>query len=225
MKKKILIIISLFLVIAIAIIFIFTRNNVIDAYYIHNGSLVKNIISGRMKATITEDQQTKQIFKPNEEIVKNPILGNNGDINGYIRAQIYVPVATIKHIETQNNQEIVVTGETELIEFKQYIKLGWEEVLDNGFSGTITDNSGNKYNVYTYKFMENGQEKEIEKGENITTPIFDKVKIINYTDGNNGANFNIVVKAIAVQSQIGSSPNQMWTYYKNQNGTGIIGID
>lgn len=225
MKKKTIIIISLFLVIAVAAIIIATSNNMIDAYYIHNGSLVKNIISGKMRATISEDEQTKQIFKPNEEIIKNPTLENNGELNGYIRAQIYIPIATINYIDLQNNNEVSVTGEKELFEFKQYVKLGWEEVLDEGFSGTITDTSGNKYKVYTYKFMDNGQEKLIERGEKITTPVFDKVKLINYVDGNNGANFNIIIKAIAVQSQNGSTPEQMWTYYKNQNGTGIVGAD
>lgn len=220
MKNKIIIVISLFLLIGAMVTYIFTRQNMIDAYYIHNASLVRNLANGKMQVAVEEENEGTHFLRPGEEIAKNPVLTNTGDLDGYVRAQVYIPVANIKYIETIEDNEVVKTGEVELLSLKK-IGLGWEEVTTEGFSGEITDENGNKYKVYTYKYMENGEEKVIEKGEKITTPVFEKVKLINYVDPDTYTKFKVVVKAISVQKQNGSTAEQMWTYYKNQKGSGI----
>ena len=71
--------------------------------------------------------------------------------------------------------------------------------------------------------MENGFEKIVKPNETIDKTLFDKVKIINYLDMDTTVNLKLYVSAIAVQSD-GDTAENMWTYYKNQNGTGIVGV-
>ena len=92
------------------------------------------------------------------------------------------------------------------------------------FSGIVEDSNGNKYKVYTYRYVENGKEKVVEPGGTINTPVFDKIKVINYLDTDKAVNLKLIVKAIAIQSEGGTS-EEMWTYYKNQNKTGIVGVN
>lgn len=72
--------------------------------------------------------------------------------------------------------------------------------------------------------MENGEEKIVNPGETIQMPVFDKIKIINYLDTDKAINLKVIVKAITIQSE-GGSAEEMWIYYKNQNETGIVGVN
>ena len=96
-------------------------------------------------------------------------------------------------------------------------------MTEEGFSGSYEDTEGNRYKVYTYKFMENGVEKIVNANESIGKALFDKVKVINYLDMDKTVNLKLYVSAIAVQSN-GDTAENMWKYYKNQNGTGIVGV-
>ena len=61
-------------------------------------------------------------------------------------------------------------------------------------------------------------------GETITTPLFNKIKIINYLDIDEGTPIEIHIAALAVQAYDGTA-EEMWQYYKNQNGTVIVGVE
>ena len=77
--------------------------------------------------------------------------------------------------------------------------------------------------MYTYKYVKNGEEQIISAGEAIEQPIFNKIKVINYLDMDKNTNIKLHVSAIAIQSE-GGTADEMWTYYKNQNGKGIVGV-
>ena len=161
-------------------------------------------------------------MKPGEEIVKNPKLSNTGEIQSYIRAQVYVPITKdLKYVDS-DEKIVVPTEDIEVIEYKTNI--GWQLVYGDDFSGVVEDSNGNKYQVYTYRYVENGKEKVIEPEGEIETPVFDKIKVINYLDTDKSINLKLIVKAIAIQAEGGTS-EEMWTYYKNQNKTGIVGVD
>ena len=217
MRKNKLIIIS---IVSIAILCL--GFNYIYAYYTNKVEKVNKFKAGEIEVLVTEpNYEDNQVIKPNGEIKKDPTFRNTGSIPTYIRAQIYVPVSKeLKYVD--NNENIVEPSEE--IELLSYnINPGWELVTEDGFSGFYEDTEGNRYKVYTYKFMENGVEKVINPNESIDKTLFDKVKVINYLDMDKAVNLKLHVSAIAVQSN-GSSAESMWTYYKNQNGTGIVGV-
>lgn len=217
MRKNKLIIISIILIVIFCLGF-----NYIYAYYTNKVEKVNKFKAGEIEVLVTEpNYEDNQVVKPIGEIKKDPTFKNTGTISTYIRAQIYVPVSkNLKYVD--NNENIVVPSEE--IELLSYnTNSGWELVTEDGFSGSYEDTDGNRYNVYTYKFMENGIEKIVKPNETIDKTLFDKVKIINYLDMDTTVNFKLYVSAIAVQSD-GDTAENMWTYYKNQNGTGIVGV-
>lgn len=226
MKNKKIIIISLFLLMAITLIFIFSRDNVIEAYYIHKANLIDNVTVGEIKASINEEKyKDVQILKPNSVIENVPYLSNTGEIDGYIRAQVYVPVANIKYIEIENEKEIVKRGEKELVKIIQKSESEdvWQKVTEERFNGQVQDEKGNKYNVYTFKYMKEGNEQIVKNHTKISIPVFNSIEVINYLDLEKAMNLKVIVKAIAVQTQDGKDANKMWEYYINQNGGSGVG--
>lgn len=77
--------------------------------------------------------------------------------------------------------------------------------------------------MYTYKYMVNGTEKIVKPEEQINEAVFDAIKVKNYLDTDKSINLKVIVKALAIQAK-GGSADEMWTYYKNQNKTGIVGV-
>ena len=224
-KSKKIIGISVILLIVILITCLFNKDAVLQAYYTSKDNALNNFAIGKIEAKVEEpDYDDGQVIKPNQVIVKNPKLSNSGEIASYIRAQVYVPITNeLKYVD--ENENIVVPGEEiETVSYKDYLGTGWEKVTDDGFSGVVQDKNGNKYKVYTYKYMENGKEKIIESGEGIDTAVFDHIKVINYLDNDTNINIKVIVKAIAIQAE-GGTADEMWTYYKNQNKTGIVGVN
>ena len=216
MKNKKKLLISLFLAIVL-LTFIFVGKNIVQAYYMHKNSLLTVFSMGKINANVTElNKVDNQIIKPNEEILKKTSLSNTGTIDEYLRAQIYIPIAKQKYID--NNENVVEPDEEiDLFIYEYNLGEGWQRVTDKGFSGIVEDDVGNKYRLYTYKYIENGKEKVIKSGETIKTPVFDKIKAINYLDIENSTNFKIITKAIAIQNLDGKTSEQMWQYYLNQN--------
>lgn len=217
------------LVIAFTIIIVITLGSIIINYktilaFLTNKDKVTNKFKvGELTATVTEpNYEDNKIVKPGEEIIKDPTLSNIGEVNGYIRAQVYVPVS--KEIKYVDENENIITPVEEIEIAKYKINQGWEEVTEEGFSGLYEDEEGNKYKVHTYKYMENGQERIIKPEETIEKPLFNKVQIINYLDMDKTINIKIHVAAISIQAE-GGTAEEMWTYYKNQNGTGIVGVE
>jgi len=117
---------------------------------------------------------------------------------------------------------IIPTQAQELLSYT--INDGWEKVTEQGFNGVYADKDGNNYNVYTYKYVENGEEKLIEPGEKIDVPVFSRIKAINYADMDKNVNLNLQVSALAVQPE-NKNVNEIWESYANQNGTGIVGFE
>lgn len=221
MKNKKILLISLFLIFIVIVIFIFTNIRGLHAYYTDKNFLIKDIFIGNVKANVSElNYKNNQILKPNDEITKDPILSNDGNVDEYIRAQVYVPIAKLKYVDS-NEKIIFPEDEIDLVTYEYNLGQGWERVIDEEFSGIVQDKNNNKYRVYTYKYNENGKEKVITSGEKIDIPVFSKIKIINYLDIDKEINFKIIVKAIAIQALDGKSSDEMWTFYKNQNGSGI----
>ena len=218
MKKK-FIILAILLITAFLLII---NYNTILAFFTDKDNKTNKFSVGNISATVTEPNfKDNVIVKPNEEITKDPTFSNAGEVKSYIRAQVYVPISNkIKYIDSNGN----VISPTEQIELVSYqINEGWQLVNDNDFFGTYEDEAGNMYKVYTYKFVENGSEKIVDSGETISTTLFDKVKIINYLDMDKNTNIQLHVCALSIQSD-GGSAGEMWNFYKNQNGTGIVGV-
>jgi hypothetical protein len=218
MKKKLLTI----LVIIVATIVIANYKS-IYAFFTTEDAKTNVFSVGNISATVTEpNYEDNKIVTPGAELVKDPTFSNTGKIDSYIRAQVYVPISKdIKYVD-ENENVVTPTEEVELVTYK--LNDGWELVTDEGFSGIYEDTNGNKYKVYTYKYVENGKEKIVATGETIAKALFDKVKIINYLDIDQTINIKLQVSAIAVQSD-GGTADEMWTYYKNQNTTAIVGLE
>lgn len=220
MKNKKIIVISLSVLLVVILIVAFTGKDVLQAFYTSKDKLINNFTVGKIQASIVEPSYVdKQILKPGDEITKDPKLSNSGEIDCYLRAQVYVPMT--KDLKYVDSNESVITPSEEIEVISYEVNSGWEQVIEDGFSGVVKDSKENKYKVYTYKYVENGEEKIVKPGEQIEDTVFDKIKIINYLDADKDTNFKVTVKAIAVQTQEGKTANEMWTYYKNQNGTGI----
>lgn len=225
MKNKKNLLISLFLILAVVIIFILTTENTLEAYLVHKDSLSQKFYSTDISVEIIElNQDINQIFKPNDEIKKCPIVSNTSDVDIYIRTQVFVPIEKINYIDDDDNI-IFPTDDIDLILFEYNLGQGWEKVTEEGFSGVVQDKEGNKFRVYTYKFTENDKEKTIKARDKIDIPVFENIKIINYLDIEKAMNLKLIVKAIAVQCLDEKLPNEMWTFYKNQNGSGISEVD
>ena len=220
MKKKFIITFTIISIIALLVIISYQT---ISAYYTHKDNVTNKFKVGELEVHVTEpNYEDNKVVSPNDEITKDPTFSNVGEVDGYIRAQVYVPISkNIKYVDANENI-VVPTEEIELVSYE--INEGWQVVTEEGFSGIYTDEKGNSYKVYTYKYLENGQEKIVGAGEAIEKTLFNKVKVINYLDIDQNTNLEIHVAAIAIQSQ-GGSADEMWTYYKNQNGTGIVGVE
>lgn len=217
MKKNKLIVISIIsTVLVLALGF-----NLIYAYYTDKDSKINKFSVGKIEVMVTEPNYVdNELLKPKSVIVKDPTLENTGEIPAYLRAQVYVPIANMKYIDEDGNV-ISPTGDVELFSYE--LNSGWEVVVEDGFSGIYEDEDGNKYSVYTYKFVENGVEKIVNPGEKISVPVFSSVEVINYLDVDKEVNAQIHVCALGVQTD-GGSADELWTYFKNQNGTGVLGV-
>ena len=206
-------------IIFIAIVF---NYKTLLAYATHTDNQTNELTTGGISARVEEPHYTNnQIVVPNQEITKDPTFSNNGTVNSYIRAQVYVPISSsIKYV---NNNEQLITPNEEIELLTYQINSGWQEVTGSTFSGTYEDAKGNRYKVHTYKYVQNGEEKIIEPGETIQTTLFDTVKVINYADPDIAKNLKLQVSALTIQSDGGTAEN-LWTAFANQNGTGIIGV-
>lgn len=219
MREKVIV---AFFIVAIVIALAILGYSTVKAYYTHEDKVTNRFKVGELEVSVTEpNYEDNKIVKPGDEIIKDPTFSNVGEVDSYIRAQIYVPISKdIKYVDA-DEKIITPTEEIEIISYE--INDGWVEVTEDGFSGIYEDDNGNKYNVYTYKYVKNEEEQIIAAGETIEQPIFNKVKVINYLDMDKNTNIKVHVSAIAIQSE-GGTANEMWTYYKNQNGKGIVGV-
>ena len=219
MKQKVIATIS---IITIVLTLAILGYHTVKAYYTHEDKVTNKFKVGELEVSVTEpNYEDNQVVKPGDKITKDPTFSNVGGVDGYIRAQIYVPISKdIKYVDESEN----IIRPTEDIELVYYeVNTGWEKVTDPGFSGEYEDEDGNKYNVYTYKYVKDGQEQIIQAGETIQPPVFNEIRIINYLDIDENTNIKLHVSAIAIQSE-GGTADEMWTYYKNQNGKGIVGV-
>ena len=220
MKKVFLIIFTILVVIA----FVFTLRECknIYAFYTTNDKITNFFNVGQISAEVEEpNYEDNKVVRPGDEVVKDPTLSNNGKVDSYIRAQVYVPISDeVKYVD--ENEEIdEIDKEIELVSYE--LNDGWVKVEDENFTGSYEDENGDKYKVYTYKYVMDNVEKIIKPGEKIEKPVFDKVKIINYLDMDKAINIKLHVTAIAVQAE-GGTAEEMWSYYIKQNGTGIEGV-
>lgn len=223
-KKRSIIITIIAMIMAIITIIVVSQYKSIQAFFTDKAKITNKFKIGQIEATVTEpNYKDNQTLKPNEEIIKDPTISNTGKIPAYIRAQIYVPIS--KEIKYVDENENVITPEQEIEILKYTVNEGWQLVTEDGFYGIYTDKDGNVYKVYTYKYMQNGQEKIINPNEEISTPVFSKVKAINYLDTDTTINLKLQVSAIAVQPEEGKTAEEMWANYKKQNETAIIGIE
>lgn len=227
MKKKITILTILIVLVAIVSVLIYYKDDVM-AYYTDNSQRSNPTTVGNMEVSVVEPNYTdNQVIKPNESITKDPTFSNTGAVDGYVRAQVYVPISDqIKYVD---NQENIVTPADEIEIFSYQINSGWVEVTDDPsdtykFSGIYEDSDGNRYKVRTYKYMQGGEEKIVSGGETISTPLFDEVSVINYLDMDTTTNLKMHVVALGVQS-MGGTADEMWLRFKNQNEAGIVGVE
>lgn len=199
----------------------------IMAYYTHNDKRINKFSVGSVEATVTEPNYVNnQVIVPNKTITKDPTYSNTGEVDCYIRAQIYTPIS--KNIKYVDGNENIITPAEDIDLLTYTVNDGWVEVVDDPsdtlkFNGIYEDSKGNKYKVRTYKYVEGGAEKVVSAGETISTPVFSTVSTINYLDVESAVNLKMYASAIAVQNE-GGTAEEMWEAFKNQNGTGIIGI-
>ena len=224
MKK---VVIFVLMIVAILSVVVAIKMDDIMAFYTHNDKRINKFNVGSMEVTVTEpNYENNQVIVPNETITKDPTYANTGEVDCYIRAQIYTPIS--KNIKYVDGNENIVTPAEEIELLTYTVNDGWVEVEDSPsdtlkFNGIYEDSKGNKYRVRTYKYVEGGQEKVVSAGETISTPVFSTVSTINYLDLESAVNLKMYASAIAVQNE-GGSAEKMWEAFKNQNGTGIIGI-
>ena len=219
-KKVILIIIEL--IAAISLVIIAVNFNKLFAFSTHTDNQSNTVTTGNISAIVEEPHYiNNQVVKPNQEIIKDPTFSNNGTVNSYIRAQVYVPISNKVKYVNSNEELITPAEEIELLTYQ--VNSGWVEVDGNVFSGIYEDSQGNRYKVHTYKYTKNGAEKIIEPNSAIETTLFDKVKTINYADVDKTINLKLQVAVIAVQAD-GGTPDELWSCMANQNGAGIIGV-
>lgn len=207
---------------AIAFIALVLNYQTILAYATHKDTQTNQLTTGSISAKVEEPHYVNnQVIVPNQEITKDPTFTNDGAVNSYIRAQVYVPISNqIKYV---NNNEELITPNEEIELLTYQVNQGWEEVTGSTFSGIYEDAKGNRYKVHTYKYVESGAEKIIEPNETIAKTLFDSVKVINYADMDKTQNLKLHVAALTIQSDGGTAEN-LWTAFANQNGTGIIGV-
>ena len=219
-NKAIKIVIEL-IVIAVFIAILFNYKTLL-AYATHKDEQKNQLSTGSISAKVEEPHYTNnQIVVPNQEITKDPTFTNDGVVNSYIRAQVYVPISNqIKYV---NNNEEIITPNEEIELLTYLVNQGWEEVTGSTFSGIYEDAKGNRYKVHTYKYVPDGIEKIIEPNETIAKTLFDKVKVINYADLDRAQNLKLQVAVLTIQSD-GGTAEDLWTAFANQNGTGIIGV-
>lgn len=219
-NKAIKIVIEL-IVIAVFIAILFNYKTLL-AYATYKDEQKNQLSTGSISAKVEEPHYTNnQIVVPNQEITKDPTFTNDGVVNSYIRAQVYVPISNqIKYV---NNNEEIITPNEEIELLTYQVNQGWEEVTGSTFSGIYEDAKGNRYKVHTYKYVPDGTEKIIEPNETIAKTLFDKVKVINYADLDRAQNLKLQVAVLTIQSD-GGTAEDLWTAFANQNGTGIIGV-
>ena len=58
MKNKKILLVSLFFIIAVAIVFILTTENALEAYFVHKENKVQNLSSAEINVNITELNET-----------------------------------------------------------------------------------------------------------------------------------------------------------------------
>lgn len=227
MKKKIAVLAVLIVLVAIATVVFFYKEEIM-AYYTSHDQKINTATVGDIEVTVTEPNYVdNQVIKPNESITKDPTFSNSGEVDGYVRAQVYVPISdSIKYVD---NEENIVTPADEIEIFSYEVNSGWVEVTDDPsdtykFNGIYEDLEGNRYKVRTYKYMQGGVEKITAAGETISTPLFDEVSVINYLDTDTTVNLKMHVVALGVQSS-GGTANEMWDRFKNQNQAGIVGVE
>lgn len=227
MKGKKIILVSLFLVLILVLILL--RKSLIEAYYTYKFDLNNNFKIGKIQGNVeetVEGEVTNVTLMPNNTINKKVELSNSGDFESYIRAQVYVPIARLKYVNTQDESIVTPNEDIEIVSYEingqDLERTGyWEEVQDERFTDIVQDTNGNKYKVYTYKYMEKDIETPIQEKTKISVSLFDEIKTINFLDDDSSENFKIIVKAIAIQAQNGKSSETMWNYYVNQNGSGV----
>jgi len=227
MKGKKIILVSLFLVIILVLVLL--RKSLIDAYYTYKFDLNNNFKIGKIQGSVEETiggEVNSVTLIPNNIINKKVELSNSGDFESYIRAQVYVPIARLKYVNTQDESVVTPNEDIEIVSYEingqDLERTGyWEEVQDARFTGIVQDDNGNKYKVYTYKYVENNVESSIQEKTKIPVSLFDNIKTINFIDEDSSENFKIIVKAIAIQTQNGKSAETMWNYYVNQKGSGV----
>lgn len=192
----------------------------ISAYLIDVDAKQNVFTTGDIQITVTEPNYVdNRAVTPGEVFAKDPTFQNTGTAPAYVRAQIYVPMSSeIKYVDSSEN---IVTPSQEIELFTYTVNAGWEEVSDNAFKGVYVDSNGTRYNVHTYKYMQNAEEKIIEPNEVIATPVFSNMTTINFLDIDENVNLKVLVNAMAVQT-LGGTASEMWTYYVNQNQTGIV---
>lgn len=126
-KKKRIFLIFLCMVIVIIITAILNKNSILQAYYTHKDKVINDFIIGKIEASVEEpDYEDMQTIKPNEEIIKNPKLSNTGEIQSYIRAQVYVPITKdLKYVDSNEN---IITPNEEIEVISYNLNSGWQEV-------------------------------------------------------------------------------------------------
>ena len=126
-KNKKNMVISLILLTVILITCIAGKDYLLQAYYTHKDKIINDFAIGKIEASVEEpDYIDRQVIKPQEEITKNPILSNTGEIQSYIRAQVYVPITkNLKYVDSYENI-VEPSEEIEVVSYEQ--NSGWQIV-------------------------------------------------------------------------------------------------
>ena len=194
------------------------------AYFTSKDQTTNKFIGSRFDVLLTEtkwDPHTANDVVPGDEFFKNPQITNVERTDGYVYIRVTVPCDT-QMVDNDDGTPRGATGDVPMYKFmvgqgtdpetylantdfspKQLVHSRWKLLSENGEDYTEYDPE-NKVFVYVYAYTNaEGTELMLLTKNQITEPLFDKVKLWNlHEDYDKTKSHNIKVEGFGIQRDI-----------------------
>lgn len=150
------------------------------------------------------DAETAQGLLPTQEVLKDPKVSNDGTVEAYIAATVKIPVMDGNILTPDNKLQSVHDHDLYSYDLGQ----GWTQYGD----AVIKDG----FKTYTYIYA------DVLTGGMKTNPLFDAVKVANFTEDPGLENVNIDVAAYAIQSHGFDSATNAYEAYLVQSVAALV---
>lgn len=150
------------------------------------------------------DAETAQGLLPTQEVLKDPKVSNDGTVEAYIAATVRIPVMSGNILSDDNKLQAVQDHDLYSYELGE----GWAQYGD----AVVKDG----FKTYTYLYT------GTLAGNAKTAPIFDAVKVANFTEDPGLENVNIDVAAYAIQSHGFDSATSAYEAYLAQTVAALV---